>query len=343
MSLLRTSPFPHDDRLRPPARAVRHVARITAAALAVALLGACSVRLEGPPQVEPSPGAVEQVRARTLADAAALEDAARAALATAPPATVAAVLDDVADFSEQHALQLGPAYDSGLSPSPTATPAPVVAEPADVLAELADATRTALIDADSTDDADLARLVASIGTAREQLTRRLARATGVRSPAVQPVRASEPVPSPAASDPAPGPAAEDLAALVVAHDQAGYAYEVIAAKQPGAVRDKARAAAAAHRDQAQRWAVVAGTAQSADDPRRVAYDVPDGLGSTATARRLAVSLESAVAEANATLVGRTPAGERATFVDGLRAATSAARPWGAAPVAFPGLPERAEG
>src|SRR4051794_19161668 len=103
-----SSPPPHDDRPRRTARTATHVARITVALTLVGLLGACSIRLETPPQAEPSPGPVEQVRARTLDDATDLASAARSALAAGPPKGVAAVLTDVADFSDQHATQLGP-------------------------------------------------------------------------------------------------------------------------------------------------------------------------------------------------------------------------------------------
>jgi hypothetical protein len=342
MRTTRNSPRPHDDRPRRPARALAHVVRITAALTVVALLGACSVRLETPPQPEPSPGPVEQVRARTLDDATELASAAQAALATAPSEAVAAVLTDVADFSAQHAAQLGPEYDSGLTPAPTATPAPITAEPGDVLTDLADATRTALTDADGVEDGELARLVASIATARDQLARRLARASGVTTPDLT-VDAPSAETSPSVSA-APATAAADgeLETLVLMHDQAGYAYEVIAAQQSGDVRDQAVTAAEAHRATAQRWADAAGIAETDRDPRRAAYTLPDGLTKTTTARKLAVSLESAITEANATLVARTAAGGRRPFIAGMRTATAAARSWGGAPVAFPGLPERAQ-
>jgi hypothetical protein len=342
MRTTRKSPRPHDDRPRRPARALAHVARITAALTVVGLLGACSVRLETPPPAEPSPGPVEQVRARTLDDATELASAARAALATTPSKAVAAVLADVADFSAQHATQLGPEYDSGLTPPPTGTPAPVTAAPDEVLADLADATRTALTDSDAVEDGDLARLVASIATARDQLARRLARATGVKAPDLaMDAPSAEPSPSVSAA-PATQGTESDLETLVLAHDQAGYAYEVIAAQQAGDVRDQAVTAADAHRAAAQRWADAAGIAETDRDPRRAAYTLPDGLTKTTTARKLAVSLESAITEADATLVGRTPAGDRRPFIAGMRTATAAARSWGGAPLAFPCPPERAQ-
>jgi len=357
MTTARTPLFPREDHPSRPARTPRRVVRITAAvvgaALAVGGIGACSVRLETPPLAEPSPGPVEQVRARTLTDADHLAAAASAAMSTRPAAAVAEVLEDVADFSTQHAEQLGPVFDSGLTPSPTTTPAAVKATPAQVLTELAETTRTALADTDAVQDADLARLVASIATARDQLTRRLATATGAKVPdlevVVEPTKAPgptdspapEPTPSPEQTQAAAATSAEDLGALVLAHDQAGFAYEVIAAQQSGATRTRARDAAAAHRDEAQRWAVAAGTAETADDPRRASYTLPDDLDQAKSARALARTLESAIAATDATLVARTAPGSRGPFVDGLRTATAAARTWGAAPVAFPGLPERA--
>ncbi|WP_051681763.1 DUF4439 domain-containing protein [Cellulomonas sp. HZM] len=366
-----TTSTPHDDGSRGRARDTAGVARITPAgrgrgavralvvALATALVAscaACSVRLESAPYPEPSPGPVEQVRARTLGDALALEADARAALATRPGAAVADVLDDVVAFSADHASQLGPAYDSGLTPSATATSsAPTRTTPSDVLTELAATTRDALADADGVADADLARLVASIAAARDQLTRRLATATEAKvpdldvvvtpspAPSVTGSPAPEPTPSPEQTDAAQATSADDLAPLVVAHDQAGFAYEVIAAQQSGSLRTAARAAAAQHRDEAQRWAVAAGVAETAQDPRRASYTLPDGLDKGSTARRLARALEGAVADAAATLVARTPAGQRSPFVDALRTANAAARTWGAAPVPFPGMPERADG
>ena len=356
MTTARTPQFPRDDRLSRPARTSVRVARITAALVGAAMVlgaaGACSVRLETPPLAEPSPGPVEQVRARTLNDADQLAAAATAAMAAKPAASVTEVLEDVADFSTQHAEQLGPVYDSGLTPTPTATPA-VSATPAQVLTELAETTRTALADADAVQDADLARLVASIATARDQLTRRLASATDAKVPdlevVVEPTKAPgptdspapEPTPSPEQTQAAAATSADDLGTLVLAHDQAGFAYEVVAAQQSGSTRTKARDAAAAHRGEAQRWAVAAGTAETAQDPRRASYTLPGDLDQAKNARKLARSLESAIAATDATLVARTAPGSRGPFVDGLRTATAAARTWGAAPVAFPGLPERA--
>ena len=71
---------------------------------------------------------------------------------------------------------------------------------ADVLAELATATRTALADADAVPDGPLARLVASVATSRGELATRLAHATGAEVPSLVPDATApvEPTPSPTA-------------------------------------------------------------------------------------------------------------------------------------------------
>lgn len=333
----------------------RRIGVALATLLALALLAACGLRTETPPPAAPSPDATEQVRARTVADAQSLAQAARALSSTpagrAKP--VAAVLADVASFSDQHAAQAGGTYVSGLpgsTASPTASTSPAVPDVHALLARLAAAGTTALTDADQVDDGGLARLVASIGTSRAELTTRLAKAAGLPAPAVAPAtsptatpQATPPV-SPAAS-PAPSPTAvpaQALDALALAHDQAGYGFEVIAAKLSGDRRTAARAAAASHRSESERWARASGSDGTAQDPRRASYALPSGLDDPSAAVALGRTLETAVADAYANAVAEASAGERRPFLDGLRAATTAAGTWGATPVPFPGLPEQTQ-
>ena len=162
------------DHARDRPRPGRTVLRALGAAVTVLTLAACGLRAETPPPVEPSPDAVEQIRARTVADSLALSAAATAAALLPDGAVepVAPVLADVTGFSDQHADQLGGVYVSGLpapSGSPTATSAPTVGSVAEVLDQLAAATRTALTDADAVTDGPLARLVASVATSRGEL------------------------------------------------------------------------------------------------------------------------------------------------------------------------------
>lgn len=364
------APLPvREDRPRSRRPHLSGVARITAAGLALAVLAGCGLRVETPPPTEPTPDATEVVRARTVDDALHLEELARAALAGADDAT-AAVLEDVAGFSERHADALGGPYDSGLpDATPTPTPTPVsVAEPGELLALLVTATGHALEDADAVAEGPLARVVASVGTARGELAVRLGAATGqpvvvvdggvaaegAEPESPEPTATQEPgdatpdgaSPVPSASAPEAegsdgGLPEADVSALVLAHDQAGYGLEVVAARLTGAAQERAQAAAAEHRAAAEEWADVGALSGTSHDPRLAAYDLPAGVEDPDVARELARGLEASLAEAYATAVAHAPAGERADLVRGLRTASAAALTWGATPVAFPGMPEQA--
>ncbi|MGN8246341.1 DUF4439 domain-containing protein [Cellulomonas soli] len=358
---------PRSPALPRPGRA-RSLRAIAAAFALIPVLAACGIRLETPAPTEPAPDTLEQVRARTVEDAQTLAltaAAAREAVAegTEPgvdPAALTLVLDDVAAHSTQHAQQLGGEYDSGLpdpSPSPTGTPAPTTATSTEVLALLADAATTALDDARTVEDGPLARLIASVGTSRTGLAQRLAAATGQAVPegtstgGTGTPATTEPGPETDAPSGAPssttqaeatapsGLASEDLDALVLAEDQAGYGFEVLAAVLGDGQRDRARADAADHRARAEQWAVLAGTSGTAADPRRVAYAVPPALTDPAVAAELARTLQTTLASTYATLVARADAGSRDTLVEGLLRATADAATWGAPVVAFPGMPE----
>jgi hypothetical protein len=329
----------------------RRAARALALGLVVAglagSLAACDLRSESAPAAVPSPDAVELVRGGEVATSVALEHAAEAAATTPAGATkpVAAVLADVAAFSQRHADELGGTYRSGL-PADDATPlttttAAAPATPAEVLASLVTARDAALADADAVSDGPLARLVASIAAARGELATRLAAATGAEAPAVASTPAPAPVPAATPTDSSPLTDA-DAQALVRAHDQAGYGFEVVAAKTSGADRKRAVAAAARHRVAAATLATEAGIADTPDDPRRAAYTLPVGLSDPKVVRALARSLETSLADAYATAVAHTAVHERDDAITGLRTATADARSWGAAPVAFPGMPELAQ-
>lgn len=304
------------------------------AGLAAALsLAACDLRPETPPPVEPSPDAAEQVRARTVDDALGLAAAARSArtgLADDDPA--AAVLDDVVAFSTAHAEAFGGVYESGLpkptpTVTPTVTPTAAPASPQDVLTDLLATADTALADADADPDGATARLLASVGVSRDDLGTRLSSALGLE-PAVE----STPVPEPTGVPAGLGP--EAATTLVLAHDQAGYAFEVIAAKLTDAPRAAAQLAAAEHREAAQEWLDRSG----AEDPRQAVYALPPGLDET-TAATLAADLETAVGDAASAAIPQVAAGARSELVGVLASSVARARAWGATPIAFPGIPE----
>lgn len=331
----------HTPTARPAASRLSGARRLLVAALAAALLlTGCDLRLETPAPQAPQPDAAELARSRTVEDAAMLAEHAR--LAALSPAAdddaVSQALGSVAAFSDLHSEQLGGVYDSGLEADgalpETASSAPPIVAPGDVLALLAVTTLTARADANAAASGGLARLLASVSTARAELAVRLAGALGVEAPTgVTP-----------GFDPAPAPGAVDLtvlSALVLAEDEAGYAFEVIAAKLSDGQRAEAQARAAQHRGRAQVWADTSGLVSAGSDPRRLAYALPTGLDDPAVAVELARSIEMSLAAGYANLVAEAATGTRTSAVDALRQATSDAAVWGGEPTAFPGLPEQA--
>jgi hypothetical protein len=340
MSLLRTTPRPRAGVPRPN-RALRCAIAVIARALALA---GCGLRLQTPPPTAPSPDAREVVRGRSVDDALALTRSAR--LATTSNLAVVDVLTRVADFSDQHAAELGGVYDSGLATptahgaTPAAGPTPAATDPGQVLALLAATTRTAGDDADTVSDGELARLLASIAASRARLADELAAALGVTVPAVA---APTPHPTASASGSASGSAgvrASTQAAVVAAEDQAGYGFEVIAAKLADPHRSAARTAAAEHRARAEHWAQVWGIDGTGSDPRRASYALPTGLDDPATTLARAQSLDAALITVYASAVADAGPGARTDLIAALVAADSEAATWGAPPTAFPGLPER---
>lgn len=363
-----TSPVPPPARAPRPAAARRAGSTATLVVVAALVLGACGLRAETPAPLEPSPDALEQVRARTVEDALGLVQAADALAGADAPDDVRAVLTDVGTWSAAHADALGGVYDSGL-PEPTASttaPAPSPtsdARPDDVLADLVDAGAVAAADADATADGTLGRLVASVAVARRVLASRLADALGVPVPEAA-VGATAGAPTDDASgaattDPsddgsgttgaAPtaeptataGTDADALVALVLAHDEAGFGFEVLAARLDGADREASLAAAAHHRAAATDHAEAAGVVGTTRDPRRASYALPAELQDAGVLTDLARRLETTVADAASAALASTPAGARAPLLAELVTATTAASRWGANPVPFPGMPELA--
>ncbi|MTG89769.1 DUF4439 domain-containing protein [Cellulosimicrobium sp. BIT-GX5] len=348
---------PRRPRAARTSRRAHAVVPVLAAVLATSVLAAgCGVRLETPPPAEPSPDAVETARAGAVDDALAVAGlvADVTPLVTDPAALE--VLEQASTFATQHADALGGVYDSGLgdlldpddgasvgadgapdepAPEEAATDGVTTGDVAtdDVVAALVDAAQRAGASADVVPDAGLARLLASVAASEHLTAQRLAAVTGSTVP-----DAAVP-PAPVVEDAPAGVGAADLATLVESEDAAGYGYEVRAAQTDGDVRTAAVARAAEHRARAQAWAVVAGTDGTAQDPRRVAYALPDDQDAAALARQV----ESDLAQAYASLVATAAASSRSAAVALLAETWASAVAWGAEPVAFPGLPERAAG
>lgn len=371
-----TDAAPRARRTRPAAHAAARAGRLLAAVTVLAtgvLAAGCGVRLDTPPPTEPSPDTVEVLRSGAVDDALAVAALVADVTPRVTDPAALAVLGEAAAFAEQHVDALGGVYDSGLEhpaepesgagsgttetgtpgagtttpgtdgtasdPGTAGTgtdaagaPAPGTATTDDVVTALAGAAERTGAAADASPDARLARLLASVAASEHVTAQRLAAATGSTAAA----GLAEPPPV----DEAPGGVgAADLATLVESEDAAGYGYEVRAAQSEGDVRTAAVARAAQHRARAQGWALAAGTDGTPQDPRRVAYALPDDTDAAALARQV----ESGLARTYASLVAAAAPTSRAEAVALLADAWAAAVAWGEAPVAFPGLPEQTAG
>jgi len=350
---------------RTPRPRGRLLAVLTVLATGVLAAG-CGVRLETPPPAEPSPDAVEVLRAGAVDDALTVAGlVADVTPGVTDPATLA-TLEEVAAFAARHVDALGGVYDSGLDDldrpddgSTTTAPAQGADETADdapgttdattdgptdgpgdgavttddVVVALVEAARRTSASADASTDAGLARLLASVAASEHVSAQRLAALTG--SAAADELVTTAP---PVEEAPA-GIGAADLATLVETEDAAGYAYEVRAAQSEDDARTAAVARAAEHRARGQAWALVAGTDGTAQDPRRVAYVLPNDADVAALARQV----ESGLAQTYASLVAMAAPASRAEAVALLVDSWASAVAWGEAPVALPGLPEQSAG
>jgi hypothetical protein len=371
-----TDPHPAASRATAPRRPHRTAGRRAVAGLVAVVtmltLAACDLRLETADPAEPVPDAAETLRRDAVDDALALETAAGLA-ATTPDGSaeaVAAVLGTVASTAATQVTALGGVYESGLpaaTTSPSATATVTTSTPAEVLTLLTAGTVSARTAALAAEDGGTARVLAAVAASRAQLATRLAAALGVEAPVVDTAvaasdaavsggdadgsgsgdgSAAAPSTAPAASATTPVAAGTGLTrtallALVAAEDQAGYGFEVAAARLDGTDRESAQAAAAAHRATASTWAALADLAGSTDDPRRVTYALGADLGSADAVRTFCSTLDSALATAYADAVVQSTAGtdDRAVLVDGLRESAVAALAWGATPTALPGVPD----
>lgn len=361
---------PHSAPSRPRDRRRRRAGALVVAVLVAGLTAACGVRLETPPPSEPVPDALEVVRRTAVADALVIAQQAESVVATARNKGVRAELERIAAASREQATELGGPYDSGLEgPAPSASPEvsgsadPVTA--ADVAHTLSDAAARSRSAASTTTDGPLARLLASVGASQTVSATRLARLTGAEAPPAvvphipvpatpgtsegenedqatpeSPSDGEDPEPSSSAEETPEGLSAADLGALIAGEDAAGFALRQRAAMAEGNRRDRLLARSEVHVARGEAWAVLAGTAGSDQDPRRVAYDVPtpDELGDRALVR----ALEEGLAVDYASLVATSAPGTRAVLVDLLVEAALTVDAWNGRPSAFPGLPELAE-
>ena len=309
----------------------------------VGLLAGCGLRLETPPPDSLTPDVNEVARQRASADAVGIEVLAGASGGDPADATTA-IRSTVTAAAGEHLDHLGGIYRSGLatptpsegsSPAVTGTGDPAAASTDAVLAQLALTAANARADALVVPDGALARLLASVSAARFLLARQLAVAAGLPAPDVPAVTAG--------ATPPAGVAPSAISALVAGEDEAGYGFEVIAAKLADAARASALARAAVHRARAEHWATLAEISRTDLDPRRTAYALPAGLDDPAVATALAQTMEQSLAASYASLVADAEPASRAGLIDAIAEATAQAAAWGAPIPPFPGLPERLPG
>jgi len=329
---------------RRPARPAR-AATLAVAALALA---GCGIRVETPPPPVPVPGPVEVVRqAAAEASAELARDAAAASEATVDEPLFAA-LEHVRLGSEEHVEALGGVYseaeggvidpatsdgvegsvDADAGDDDEAPPAPV--DPTALVLDLVEQAAAARAAADRVDDAPLAQLLAVVATSRLLAADALARRLDADRPELGGAGLPTVLPQ--------GLGTADLERLVLAEDQAAFAFETIAARSPeGGVRTRALAAATRHRATSEAWARLAGLAEPGLDPRAVSYAL-DGAADTAESRKvLGADVEQALVVSYAALVALADPGSRAELAELHTLATESARRWGLGPTALPGL------
>lgn len=326
--------------------------RLAAATIVAVLLSGCGVRMESPSPTQPVPDATEASRRAAVQDVVDVESQARATIAELPEVKGKAAaqkveaqrtsLESIAADADAHLAALGGQYVSGLVdadgvPLP-AEPAPAGATPGtqqtvDRLVQSYARARGALT---TQEDDAVARLMASVAVAQLTRAQELAAVGGDTIPETEaPASAQVPAELPEDLD-------VDLTPLVASEDAAGYTFEVLAARLADAERVAARTRAAQHRDRADRWARLAQVDGTAQDPRQIAYELPAGVLATPTDTSGVHAVESALATAYATLVAEVGTEMRTAMLDLFTDSHAAALTWGATPVAFPGLPERAQ-
>jgi len=310
-------------------------------AVAGGLVGCGNVRFETAPPTEPTPDVVEVQRRAAVDDALLIETGAQTVDDGSMHEAQQAELQRVSALAAAQAAALGGVYDSGLPEPEAIDDAAVVVEPADSAptvqsaGELVDAlvaasqrNRTA---ADAAEEPGAARLFASMSAAQHLAAVRLARLLHVPGPAT-------PAPDLLNTEAGPeGLAPTDFAALVLAEDGARYAFEVAAAQSDNPTeRTDFRERANLHGDRAEAWAQLGGIADTTDDPRQTAYELPSEFEFDPDAFLL--NLEEKLGETYATLIGSATPGSRALLIDLLIDSTVARDQMGAPPQDFPGLP-----
>ncbi|MFJ8436901.1 ferritin-like domain-containing protein [Kitasatospora sp. NPDC094019] len=143
---------------------------------------------------------------------------------------------------------------------------------------------------------------------------------------------------------APGGTAAPFQDALGAEHAAVYGYGVVGARvSDDGQRTAARTALAAHQARRDAWQRLLAGSGASPDAAAAGYRLPFPVTDAASAGRLAAHLETRLATVYADLVAAVPAPQRPSAADALRESALRARQWGAAPTAFPGLPDTPAG
>ncbi|AUY51715.1 ferritin-like domain-containing protein [Streptomyces sp. CB01881] len=150
-------------------------------------------------------------------------------------------------------------------------------------------------------------------------------------------------PSGAGSAAAVGPEAVTAFQTALSAEHAAiYGYGVVGARLPeDQQRADARTALAAHQTRRDAWQRLLGGAGATPNAAAAGYQLPFPVADAAAAGRLAAHIETRLTTVYADLVAAVDGTQRTTAADALRECALRARHWGAAPTAFPGIPDPA--
>jgi len=315
---------------------------------ALMTLGAtgCEVRLETPPPTEPTPDAVEQVRRSAVADTIQIAELSNQLAASEVSAEVRAELERIAADSGAQVAALGGIYVSGLEEltgDDEALPDEPVAitEPASVpslVSALNDAAARNFEAADADENGEMARLLAVIGVNQGLAAWRLAQATGPEpeDPLIRFFGTDDEVALAEALEAGTtGITVADFQAIVKSEDAARYAFEVTAARNADELRAALRWRARVHAARATAWAQLGLIAQTDQDPRLVAYQIPEGLSPA----ELVLYIETGLSNRWGALIAEAAPGARTWLIENLMASQLQVALWGGATGTFPGMPE----
>ncbi|MFG3056843.1 ferritin-like domain-containing protein [Kitasatospora sp. NPDC048239] len=124
-----------------------------------------------------------------------------------------------------------------------------------------------------------------------------------------------------------------------AEHAAVYGYGVVGARLPEDQRTDARTAYAAHQARRDAWQRLVSSTGATPSAAAAGYQLPFAVTDAAGAAKLAAHLETRLTTVYADLVTAVTGPQRTAAADALRESALRAKRWGAAPTAFPGLPD----